>query len=88
MKTLRQFEKQENLDLTKFLGQPCEIDEEMYSHIICGYVPPSYSGITIYQAGEAERSIAGIYHYMTVSHVNDKYWYLGVLPEFKSLTSI
>lgn len=83
MKKLRQFEKQEEKSLTEFLPEPCEIDEELYLHITCGYVAPSYSDTNLNQAGEAERSKEGIYHYMTVSHVNGKYFYLGVLPEFK-----
>jgi len=83
MKKLKQFEKQEELELKDYLAQPCEIDEEMYNHIICGYVPPSYSDANLYQAGEAEREERGVYYYMTVSKSNNKYWYLGILPEFK-----
>lgn len=84
MKKLKQFERQEEKDLTEFLENPCEIDKEMYYHIICGYVSPSYSGNDgIAQAGEPEKNVDGVYYFMTVSHINGKYWYLGVLPEFK-----
>jgi len=84
MKALKAFEDQEVLELTQFMPEPCEIDEEMYYHILCGYVPSSYHFNSIGQAGEPERNAADCYYYMTVSMVNKKFFYLGILPEFKT----
>lgn len=93
IKTLEEFESQENLDLTEFLGEkPIEIDEEMYHHILCGYVPCNcdikikeheYVG----QGGEAYDSFKDnpwnreAYTYLTVkSYPDNTFWHLGILP--------
>jgi hypothetical protein len=85
MKTLKQFEKaNQTKDLDEFLSAGDEIDEQMYYHIGCGYMAPVYDNGTIMQGGDPCDSKDGVYTYMTVSQVNDKYYYLGELPEFKT----
>ncbi len=87
MKTLKKWEKS-GLDLDIYLGEPCEIDEDIANYI-GEVVAPNYLGHDLVQGGDAERSVESydsfkkIYFYMTTSYVNGKYFYLGVLPEFK-----
>ena len=85
-KTFKGWEKS-NVDLDKYLTEPCEIDEEL-SLYIGECVPPIYLDRTLTQGGDPEKhedSEDGepIGFYMTTSVVNDKYFYLGILPEFK-----
>lgn len=86
MKTLKGWEKS-NLDMTEYLDEPCEIDEELYLDILeC--VPPHYLGELAQQGGDAIYSFKNqkdkeVFTYMTVSNINSKYFYLGILPEFK-----
>lgn len=87
IKTLKGWEKS-NLDLDEYLGPgPCRINEELSSYIgEC--VPPKYTSEEFTQGGDPhdhETSEDGdfIGYYMTVKHVEGKYFYLGVLPEFK-----
>lgn len=86
MKTLKQFENNESdQDLDEFLQVGDEIDEQMYYHIGCGYMAPQYDNGNIMQGGDAcDKQKDGIYTYMTVSRVQNKYYYLGILPEFKT----
>ena len=85
MKTLKEFEKIQKLELTEYLPEPCEIDWDLYSHVSCGYVASSYLGASLSQAGEAhDTNEDDVYTYMTVSEVNGKYFYLGILPGFKT----
>lgn len=81
IKTHKEWEKS-NKPLNEFLNHPCEIDEALYLHI-CEMVAPSYSYLQITQSGEATREIDNVIYYKTVYRVNNKYYYLGILPEFK-----
>lgn len=87
-KTLKGWEKS-NVDLDKYLTEPCEIDEEL-SNYIGECVAPQYlgweNGLT--QGGDPEKhedSEDGepIGYYMTTLHINGKHFYLGILPEFR-----
>ena len=86
MKTYKKWQKA-NINLDIYLGEiPCEIDEELY-HYIGETVAPTYCGGGFVQLGEAERS-EGEYpdttdYYMTCSYTFGKFYYLGILPEFK-----
>lgn len=80
------------LQLSEYMPEPCEIDEELYMYI-GEVVAPHYLGTDdlrgLMQGGDPEGKVEGyyieddIFTYMTVSEVNDKYFYLGILPEFK-----
>lgn len=80
--------KKSKINLDKYLTEPCEIDEELY-HYVGEATAPSYIDKGLIQMGEAEYSeeaddsLDHIMYYMTVSIVNKKYFYLGILPEFK-----
>jgi len=87
IKTVAKFEKQ-GLELDKYLSPFDEIDEEMFLHIACAYVPCTYDIGGIVQGGDACDSIGEypqkkVYTYMTAQRIGYKYYYLGVLPEFK-----
>lgn len=86
IKTLKDWE-QSDLDLDKYLPTPCEIDEELYLDIL-ETVPPHYISDYAQQGGDPEDTIKGrngekIYIYMTVKQIANRYFYLGMLPEFK-----
>lgn len=85
MKTLKAWEKS-GLNITDYLTEPCRINEELY-YYIAESTSPSYSNSNVVQSGEAERS-EGDWNeltlwYMTVSQIDGKFFYLGVLPEFE-----
>lgn len=86
MKTLKDWEES-SLNMDSYLNEPCEIDEELYLDILeC--VPPHYLGELAQQGGDAIDSFKNekgkeVFTYMTVNNVNGKYFYLGILPEFK-----
>lgn len=85
-KTFKGWQKS-GLDLGDYLTEPCEIDEALSLYI--GEVVPAYyldEGLT--QGGDPAKSEMGedgekIMYYMTTSHINGKYFFLGILPEFK-----
>jgi len=79
MKTLKGWNNS-GLNLDKFLSEPCRIDEDLYNYL-AEIVPPQLCIYGVIQLGEAEFRKDGIYYYMTASLVNDKYFYLGILPE-------
>lgn len=82
MKTFKQWEKS-GIDLDDFLQPMDEVDERLY--LYAGeIVAPKYCSNSLIQMGEAHDKIHGIYHYMTFRNVGFKYYYLGILPEFKS----
>ena len=81
MKTKKAWEKS-GLDLDKYLTEPCLIDEDLFLYL-GEIVAPQYCGGGIVQLGEAERSEDGVQFYMSASHIDGKYYYLGILPEFK-----
>lgn len=81
MKTKKEWENS-NLDLDEYLNEPCEIDEELDLYIgEC--VSPKYNSPLFTQCGEPRYYEDGIGYFMTVSIVNGKHFYLGILPEFK-----
>jgi len=87
MKTLKEW-KQSKLDMDIFLDTPCEIDEGFYLRILES-VPVHYATEYATQGGDPVDSFENhkgktVYTYMTVRNVNGKFFYLGILPEFKS----
>jgi hypothetical protein len=80
MKTYKKWIKS-NLDLNEYLTEPCEIDEELYLYL-AEVVSPQYSDGKLIQTGEAEYTEDSVLFYMSASHIGDKYFYLGILPEF------
>lgn len=81
------FQEWENslLDLDEFLQAPCEIDEKLANYI-GEVIAPAYLYKNLTQGGDAIRSDElGVLYYMTVSRNKEtnKFYYLGVLPEFK-----
>jgi hypothetical protein len=69
--------------LNDYLTEPCQIDEELHNYL-GEIVAPQYCFSGLIQLGEAERSDDdGILYYMSSSFVNGKYFYLGILPEFR-----
>lgn len=82
MKTRKGWNKS-NLDLKNYLPEPCQIDESLHNYL-GEIVAPQYCYDGLIQLGEAERSDdEGIMYYMTSVHINGKYFYLGILPEFR-----
>lgn len=72
-----------NINLDKYLCLPCEIDEELYNYL-GEIVPPQYCDKGFVQLGECQfQDKYGTDYYMTASMVKGKFYYLGVLPEFK-----
>lgn len=82
MKKTRKGWEKSNLDLDKYLTEPCEIDEEL-SLYIGECVAPTYYSDGLTQGGDPEKHEDSIGFYMTTSIVNGKHFYLGILPEFK-----
>ena len=82
MKKTRKGWEKSNLDLDKYLTEPCEIDEEL-SLYIGECVATTYCGGGLTQGGDPEKHEDSIGFYMTTSIVNSKHFYLGILPEFK-----
>jgi len=81
IKTLKQFEDQE-LDLDEFLNPMDEVDEELYLH--AGEIaPPQYLRGKFVQMCDADDTVNGVYHFMTFTNINNRFYYLGSLPEFK-----
>jgi hypothetical protein len=86
MKTLKQFEKQQELSYDEFLKPMDRIDEDFFHHIACGYVASNYdsgneNGVFYSQAGECNREDeAGTRFYETVFSANGKFYYLGEMP--------
>ena len=81
-KTYKSWEKSE-VDLDKYLDEPCEIDEALDLYIgEC--VAPKYLSYGLTQGGDCVfEDDLNTRYYMTTSVVNGKHFYLGVLPEFK-----
>jgi hypothetical protein len=80
IKTYQDWEKSE-LNLSEFLSENDEIDYEIYEHILCEYCPPNYDDEIIGQCGEAWDERDGVFYYETVKQKDDKYFYLGILPD-------
>lgn len=82
MKTLKAWEKS-NYRLDAYLGKiPCQIDEALALYIgEC--VAPQYCSPDFTQTGEPDYEKYGVECYITTSSVDGKYYFLGILPEFK-----
>lgn len=81
-KTFKQWAKQDK-DLDEFLSPGDYIDERL-----CNYIAeitcPAYCPRDFVQGCDAIKSEGDVLFYITVYRTNDnKYLYLGVLPEFK-----
>lgn len=77
------------LDLDVYMPEPCEIDEALFWYI-CEVVPARYRDSSLCQGGDPLTSSPSfredeeeVYRLMTVSEVGEKYFYLGVLPDFR-----
>lgn len=82
MKKTRKGWEKSNVNLDKYLTEPCEIDEDIYN-LIGETVAPEYCSNGLIQDGDAHCEIKGVLHHATASYVNGKYFYLGILPKFK-----
>jgi len=84
MKTMKQWDKS-GLDLDQFLNPLDQIDWDLFSHIVCGYVASNYDDGIFGQCGEAMSSIMDgdkeVYTYETVRSFGFKYFYIGILPD-------
>lgn len=82
MKTYNEWQES-SLDLEDFLNSYCEIDEELWLYIgDCS--PAQFLSREFIQMGEAiGKDENEVLTYITTQRVGDKYFYLGVLPEFK-----
>lgn len=81
IKTYKGWDKS-GLDLDEYLTEPCEIDEELLNYIgEC--VAPTYVSPEFTQGGDPCKTENGVEFFATCSIVGDKYFYLGILPEFK-----
>lgn len=83
MKTLLDF-LESNLDFTDFVNnEPCEITEDLYDYF-ADILPPQFQDENLFQANEAEFEMYDLLYYMTFSKTNEKYFYIGICPEFGS----
>ncbi|PWN62284.1 hypothetical protein [Chryseobacterium oncorhynchi] len=83
IKTYQDWQNNFKGDLDQYLGKsPCEIDEEMFLYL-AEVTPCQYSGNFFIQTGEASCKIDDVLHYSSCSSFNDKFYFLGILPEFK-----
>jgi hypothetical protein len=81
MKTLKGWEKS-GIDLDEYLTEPCRIDEGLANYIgEC--VAPVYVTPQFIQGGDPIKEEDDVLFYRTVSIVGDKYFNIGILPEFK-----
>ena len=82
MKTLKGWQKS-NVDLGEYLGNaPCRINEGLYNYI-AECVPVTYCSEGFMQGGDCEFIEDGVEFYMTGRYVDDKFYYLGILPAFQ-----
>lgn len=81
-KTFKQWIKQ-NKDLDDFLSPGDYIDERLYNYI-GEIIPPAYCSRDLIQGCDAIKSEGDVLFYISVYRTADnRYLYLGVLPEFK-----
>lgn len=82
MKTLKQWKKS-GLDLEDFLHPGDWISEDLYNYI-GEIIFPYYCSRDFIQGGDPIKSENGVLFYCTCHHTDDdRYLYLGILPEFK-----
>lgn len=80
MKTYNDWEDSE-LDLTEFIQPNDEIDYEIYLHICAALVGPNYDDGKTVQCGECSFQRDGVDYFMTATEKDEKYFYLGDLPD-------
>lgn len=80
-KTYKGWEKS-GLNLREYIPHPTEIDISLWSHL-AEVVSPHYCGHGVTQCGEPEIRKGSELMYETVSSIDGRYFYLGVLPSFK-----
>lgn len=81
-KTFKAWSMQDK-DLDEFLSPGDYIDERLCNYI-GEIIPPAYCSKDFIQGCDAIKSEDNVLFYMTVYRINDnKYLYLGILPEFK-----
>lgn len=81
MKTNKQWEES-GLDFHDFISPLDEIDLEIYIHF-AEIVAPQYCNNGLLQCGEAWDEKDGVYRFETFTTIGDRFYYIGVLPEFK-----
>jgi hypothetical protein len=81
LKTYKNWEES-GIDFDKFIKPFDEVDGEMYDYF-SGVVSPQYCTKDLLQIGEAWEEKDGVFFYETFMHINNKYFYVGILPEFK-----
>ena len=89
IKTYQEWEKS-NLNISDYLPFPCEIDEVLANHISESTFPhyntgeftqgldPEFSRNSYDDSPEKE-----VFFYTSFSQINGRFFYLGVLPEFR-----
>lgn len=81
-KTFKQWVKQDK-DLDDFLSPGDYIDERLYNYI-GEIIPPAYYSRDFIQGCDAIKNEGDVLFYITAHRtVDNRYLYLGVLPEFK-----
>ena len=81
-KTFKQWVKQDK-DLDDFLSPGDYIDERLYNYI-GEIIPPAYYSRDFIQGCDAIKNEGDVLLYITAHRtVDNRYLYLGVLPEFK-----
>ena len=81
-KTFKQWAKQDK-DLDDFLSPGDYIDERLYNYI-GEIIPPAYYSRNFIQGCDAIKNECDVLFYITAHRtVDNRYLYLGVLPEFK-----
>ena len=84
-KTLENWQES-NKDFLDYINPMDEIDEDLYNHFLEITVPKyakRYNNQDCYQIGEAFDEVDNVFLYETFTSLNGKYFYLGILPEFK-----
>ena len=82
MKTYKKWQKSE-LHLDEYLGStPSKIDEDLVDYIRDCTIS-YYCSSRFIQGGDPMAEEDGVFFYITLSLIEDTYWYLGILPELK-----
>lgn len=82
-KTLEKWEAGKEMDLEDYLQPMDEIDYDLYAYS-WAWVSPYWSSNGFIQWGEPNNTINDVYYRMTFATVNERYYYLGILPEFRN----
>lgn len=71
-----------NLELDNYLIEPCEIDEDLFM-FIGEQIPPTFSLDGHVQGLDCQFEKDGLDYYFTAKEMNSRFYFLGILPEFK-----